>query len=176
MSEHGGHFGLLVGNWPVGSKLEGGEVCKQTDYDGPTLRGKGLSYLVPRGCWASRKALMGSEQSLRSTQQVTELPQGTGALGTVSWPRQHWHPDSCRVLGVVLPLWAQIPTEEPGRHFNSFFALLWLSPDIGGPNKGVKTVELLVICANSVLESKRITQSFWCEPIKLGNTYLLKCR
>lgn len=35
MSEHGSPFGLLVGL--VGSKLEGGEVCKQTGYGGPTM-------------------------------------------------------------------------------------------------------------------------------------------
>lgn len=35
MSEHGGPFGLLVGL--AGSKLEGGEVCKQTGCGGPTL-------------------------------------------------------------------------------------------------------------------------------------------
>ena len=119
---------------------------------------------------------MGSEQLLRSTPQGTELPQGTGALGTMSWPRQHWHSGSCRVSGVVLPVWAQIPAGEPRRDFNRFFALLWLSPNTRGPNKGVKTVELHVKCVNSVLESKGITQSFRCEPVKLGNSYLLKCR
>lgn len=35
MSEHGGPFHLLVGL--VGSKLKGGEVCKQIDCGGPTL-------------------------------------------------------------------------------------------------------------------------------------------
>lgn len=52
----------------------------------------------------------GLRAALQSTQQVTELLQGTGPLGTVSRPRQHWHPGSCRVLGVVLPVWAQIPS------------------------------------------------------------------
>lgn len=131
---------------PNGFKA-GGRGSLQTDsLRWPHVEGKRA--FIPWACWASRKALMGSVQPPQSTQQITELPQGTGALGTVSRPRQHWHPGSSRVLGVVLPLWAQMPAGEPGRDFNSLFVLLWLSSDTRGPNKGVKTVELHVICTN----------------------------
>lgn len=174
MSEHGGHFGLLLGNWPVGSKLEGGEVCKDRLW-WPRVEGKRAYTLW--ACWASKKALMASEQPPWSTQQVSELPQGTGALGTVPWPGQHWHPGSCSVSGVVLPVWAQIPAGEPGRDFNSCF--LHCSGSLqtqGVPTRVWSLLNSCVICANSVLESKGVTQSSRCEPIKLGSSYLLKCR
>lgn len=172
MSEYGHHFGLLIGNWPVGWKLEGGQICKQTGYGGPTLRGKGPSYLVPWGCWASKKDLMGSEQPRRAASRSPSCCRAQG----------HWAqcpgPGSTGTLAAV-GSWGgfslfghKFPAGEHGSDFNSWFGWLWLSLDTRGPNKGVKTVELCIIRAISVLESKGVAQTFRCEPMKLGNHYL----
>ena len=59
---------------------------------GPHTKGRGAFIPCAARLLANRKAAVGSEQPMLSTQQVTELPQGTGTLDTVSWPRQRWHP------------------------------------------------------------------------------------
>lgn len=77
-------MGLILVSWlETGQWVQSWREAKfaKTGCDGPTLRGKGLTQFW--ACWASKKALMASEQPPWSTQQVSELPQGTGAPGTV---------------------------------------------------------------------------------------------
>jgi len=118
MSEHGGHFGVLVGNWPVASKLEGGEFCKQA-MRAPHQGERGFHTLC---CEAAGK--QESRGGLRAAH--AEHPAGHRAAaghrdtGHRVLAQAALASCSCRVSGVILPVWAQISAGEPGSDFNSF--------------------------------------------------------